>query len=172
MLRSIQQSVNFPCTKMCTSSQSAWWTPAVCLVAVSLFDVKRPSNTQLILCMLTQSYLQYNTNHSLTAHVVISTGLSDSDNYQFMPSDWTRISLCFILAVWRFVLQLVLLTAWGAFCENMKLSKWPFPRTHMDCSNWHILLLSTEPNKNVLLHNAKSPFHKRSKKKKNLKCLV
>lgn len=99
----------------------------------------------------------------LTARVVISAGMSDTDNHHVMPLDWTKMPLCFVLAVRRLGLQLALHSVWG---KNMRLSKWPFPTTYRDCSNWHFLLLSTEANKNVLLGTAMSPFHKKINKRK------
>lgn len=76
-------------------------------------------------------------------------------------SDSTGISSRLASAEGRFVLRLVQHTVWGELSKNMKLSKWPFPWTRRDGSNWHILMLSTEANRDVLLCNAKLPFHKR-----------
>lgn len=125
---------SFFCTKTCNSSSH--------LLSRFVFEVKQPVITWLILCILYTNLT--NKICYLTARAFISTGLSDTDNNQHMPLDWSGISSCLALAVRRYGFQLALCTAWGEFSENMTLSKWPFGRTHRDRSNWHVLLLSTE----------------------------
>lgn len=48
--------------------------------------------------------------------------------------------------------------------ENMRLSKWPFPTSHRDHSNWHFLLFSTEAHRNAHLCTTLSLFRKKIQK--------
>lgn len=81
-------------------------------------------------------------------------------SFHVLRLNWNWIMLCpCCMMIWSPACFLTLCE------EHMRLSKWPFPTSHRDYSNWHFLLLSTEANKNVHLCTDMSPFHKKWKKK-------
>lgn len=108
-------------------------------VAVSVLQVKQHSATFYDTTRVSWELLK----------VVICTGESVADRHHFMPLDSSKLRFNYALPLLLddFGPQLVLCTARGALGKNMRLSKWPFPASRRDYSNWHFFIINRAEQK-------------------------